>query len=127
MKKIILNRTKRDENSCRGNIVIYEDDIQLLSLQTLENEKRKIPKGRYTLTYTYSNKFKRHLWLISGVRNRYGIRIHPANTYKQLTGCIALGMYADIDMNIYKSRDACDLFTKLLDTRIIYQINIIEL
>ena len=127
MKLIVINRIKRDGNSCRGHLVIYDGDIPVLSLQTLENDKRKIPKGQFTLIYNYSPKFNTHLWLIDGVRSRYGIRIHSANKFDELNGCIALGLYGDKDMRILESRRACDILNKVLDTKTIYKLNIIEL
>ena len=58
-----------------------------------------IPKGTYTVRWTYSPKFKRYMYLIDGVPHRSGIRIHSANYagdvkkgYKShLYGCLALG------------------------------------
>lgn len=46
---------------------------------TLENLQKRIPKGVYSLSLTYSPKFKRNLPLISAVPHRSGIRIHCGN------------------------------------------------
>lgn len=50
-----------------------------------------IPKGKYTVTLTYSNKFKKILPLINNVKGFDGIRIHSGNTAKDSLGCILVG------------------------------------
>ena len=58
-----------------------------------------IPVGLYRCVWTFSPRFKRHMYLVDGVEERTGVRIHSANlmgaTTKgfraQLNGCIALG------------------------------------
>lgn len=49
-----------------------------------------IPAGTYKLAFTYSPKFARSLWEVLDVPGRAGIRIHPANRFGELEGCIAL-------------------------------------
>jgi hypothetical protein len=57
-----------------------------------------IPTGTYRCVLTYSQRFGRPLYLVDGVADRVGIRVHPANFMGkkppylcQLNGCIALG------------------------------------
>ena len=58
-----------------------------------------IPEGLYRVEWTWSPRFRRLMYLVSGVVVRTGIRKHPANLmgdaalgYKsQLNGCIAIG------------------------------------
>ena len=56
-----------------------------------------IPVGTYQCLLTPSPAFRRWLYLVAGVPDRAGIRIHPANLMGasplrcQLNGCIALG------------------------------------
>jgi len=50
-----------------------------------------IPEGRYPVTITYSNAFRRELPLVEGVRNFTGIRIHSGNSKKDTLGCILVG------------------------------------
>ncbi len=58
-----------------------------------------IPTGVYNCSWTYSERFKRMMYLVKNVPNRGGIRIHSANFMgddskgfkRQLNGCIALG------------------------------------
>ena len=63
----------------------------IIELPFLDNIKFKscIPEGTYTLKPRYSKKFKNHL-LVSGVKNRSLILLHPANNaQKELKGCLA--------------------------------------
>jgi hypothetical protein len=58
-----------------------------------------IPVGNYVCRWTYSQRFKRFMYLVDGVSGRTGIRFHSANFMgdvndgckSQLNGCIALG------------------------------------
>ena len=64
-----------------------------------QNDISCIPEGNYFCTWTFSNRFKRNMYLVTPVRDRAGIRIHSANLMgdstkgfkKQLNGCISLG------------------------------------
>lgn len=58
-----------------------------------------VPKGLYFCSWTYSQRFKRMMYLINNVPSRSGIRIHSANLMgddtkgwkRQLNGCLSLG------------------------------------
>lgn len=50
-----------------------------------------VPKGTYICKYTFSPLFLRYTYQLQNVKGRSGIRIHSANFYSQLLGCIALG------------------------------------
>ena len=62
---------------------------------TLENLQKRIPKGLYSLSLTYSPKFKRNLPLISIVPHRSGIRIHSGNRSSDSQGCVLVGLRDD--------------------------------
>ena len=53
--------------------------------------KTAIPAGRYKVTLTFSNKFKRVLPLVNDVIGFLGIRIHAGNTAEDSLGCIIVG------------------------------------
>ena len=50
-----------------------------------------IPTGTYKIEMTYSNRFKRILPLLVGVKGFSGIRIHRGNTDLDSSGCIIVG------------------------------------
>ncbi len=68
---------------------------------TLENAALAIPVGRYKVTMTWSKRaYEGQLWtpdplgrlpLLCDVPGRTGVRIHAANEFHQLEGCVAVG------------------------------------
>ena len=50
-----------------------------------------IPRGRYSVTRTFSNRFKRVMVLVNGVPGFVGVRIHGGNTEANTEGCPMLG------------------------------------
>jgi hypothetical protein len=78
-----------------------------------------IPKGTYECRYTWSLKFLKYTYEIMNVPGRTGIRIHSANFYSELLGCISLGSgYSDINgdskKDIINSRATILKFEELL-------------
>lgn len=53
--------------------------------------KTAIPTGRYRVTLTYSNKFKRVLPLVNAVKGFLGIRMHNGKDASSSLGCIIVG------------------------------------
>lgn len=66
-----------------------------------------IPTGTYTVSYTYSTKFKKYMPLINNVKGFDGIRIHSGNTDKDTLGCIILGENKVVG-KVINSRNTCD-------------------
>ena len=67
-----------------------------------------------------SPSFKKFTYEVLNVKDRAGIRIHPANYTKQLLGCIALGKtHIDIDkdgvIDISASRVTVEEFENLMN------------
>lgn len=58
---------------------------------TLENPDYLMPCGIFPLKYTFSPKFKGYLPELI-IPNHSGVRIHQANSYKDLKGCIGVGV-----------------------------------
>lgn len=104
-----------------------------------------IPQGEYRAKWTYSPRFKRHLFQLQDVPNRSHILIHPANfapyepefknvNKSDLQGCIALGYKQDYNKNRIPSRwiidssravedfhskvGTSDIIVKVLDTNL---------
>ena len=50
-----------------------------------------IPYGIYTCKFTYSNRFKRKMWLVDNVPGFAGIRIHRGKNETWTEGCLLLG------------------------------------
>lgn len=133
MKTAYLFRGKSDDNQTLGVLIAEKDNGQLFVCRTLERAWKDnkpdiscIPEGTYTCRFTVSP----HLSQITGhtittyelldVPNRSGIRIHSANYYRQLLGCIALGRaYQDLDgdgeMDAVQSYDTVNEFNTIMD------------
>jgi len=87
----------------------------------LENGGSKIPKetaiprGRYRVTISYSNRFQKMMPQLLDIPQFTGIRIHAGNTAVDTEGCVLIGMEHDIPThNIMRSRDAFnDFFPRL--------------
>ena len=88
-----------------------------------------IPVGEYTCVYEFSPRFERKLWEIYGVEGRSECKFHVANYYRQLNGCIALGLRSlfidgDDNYDVSSSRDALvEFHNSLMD----FQNKIIKL
>lgn len=68
------------------------DDMLLRQIiQIKVKGKTAIPTGRYQVTMTYSQRFRRRLPLLTAVKGYSGIRIHAGNTHKDTEGCILCG------------------------------------
>jgi RNase P/RNase MRP subunit p30 len=52
--------------------------------------KTAIPTGRYEICMTYSNRFKRFMIQIMNVKGFDGIRMHIANSAKDVEGCVGV-------------------------------------
>lgn len=129
--EIIVKRKWRGVNSTLS-VVYVDGKIQDYILEDIDRDlnsdmtamqilkvkikgKTAIPIGRYPVTVTYSNRFKRRLPLLGNVKGFAGIRIHPGNTHENTDGCLLPGAtrsLTDGDYHVESSRLAC---TKLED------------
>lgn len=73
--------------------------------------KTAIPTGRYRVVLTYSNRFRKVLPEIQGVKGYSGVRIHTGNTPEDTLGCILVGRNTKKGM-VTESRK---MFAPLLD------------
>lgn len=73
---------------------VLEDVDRFLEIQ---GEKSKIlgetaiPRGKYSVVITYSNRFNQLMPLLLNVPNYAGVRIHTGNKAEHTEGCILLG------------------------------------
>ncbi len=117
---IILERRDYTDHGTFGVIRLADKLFNTLELPWDHNNKDKscIPIGTYEVMFTWSPSFRRRLYLVCDVPGRTGIRIHPANTFNQLNGCIALG-YGLGEIKgvkaVTQSRIAVDDFSMLLE------------
>ncbi|OYU80773.1 MAG: hypothetical protein CFE23_07310 [Flavobacterium sp. BFFFF1] len=115
--ELVLTRKIRSAKSTIGELTI-DGKFECFTLEDVERDvkihgKTAIPKGRYELTITMSNRFKKELPLLINVPNYEGVRIHPGNKAEDTEGCILVGKTKTTDF-IGNSRDAFEaLFPKL--------------
>jgi hypothetical protein len=114
---ILIKRLHKTENSTIGELTI-NGRFECFTLEDREREikikgETAIPKGTYKVIINQSNRFKRLLPLLIGVKNFEGVRIHPGNSNHDTEGCILVGLTRSKDY-ISKSRKAFDkLFAKM--------------
>lgn len=93
--ELFLKRLHKTDKSTIGELKINN----IFVCYTLEDVERKekiagqtaIPKGRYEIAITFSNRFKKFMPLLLNVPKFSGIRIHAGNTAKDTLGCILVG------------------------------------
>lgn len=70
--------------------------------------KTAIPSGRYRVTVTYSDRFRRQLPLLHDVPGFSGIRIHSGNDHTHTEGCLLPGKTYQVvngDYQVLRSRE----------------------
>lgn len=75
--------------------------------------KTAIPRGRYQIVATMSQRFAKILPLLLKVPGFEGIRIHPGNTPADTDGCLLPGLTGAKDF-VGSSRDAFSVVDKLI-------------
>lgn len=131
MKKVYLIRYRADEAATLGTLTV--PNAQLYTCKTLElpwiNNEQSIsciPVGEYKCVYSRSPllsiKSGKDVFTyeVLDVPNRDGIRIHKANFFYELRGCIALGnalkdINGDGNMDVINSDDTLERFEELMN------------
>jgi len=97
---VILQRYKGDNNQTTGALSVIISGWPVFVAPCLErgfrDNKRNVsnvPAGIYRLVYEYSPRFKRYLWELKDVPGRSECKVHSANYWFQLNGCISPGAY----------------------------------
>lgn len=104
-------------NSLFGTLEVNTQNHGILKFSTVENYEKRIKAGTYNVVYTLSPKFDRKTLEITGVPNRRGIRIHPANRGCDISGCIGVGLYVETDeipVQIFYSRTSCEILEAIV-------------
>src|SRR5438445_2687816 len=110
MKQALLNRTFGDEKESLGTMTVIGTDFNCKTLELAnKNNASKIsciPTGKYLVKWTRSPLFSLHAghdvftYEIQNVPGLGGIRIHSANYFFELLGCVAVGdATKDTNMN----------------------------
>lgn len=133
MKAVKLLRTFGNDKETLGTLSLTTESGVLFVCKTLElgdhnNEQQHscILPGKYICRYTKSPHLSElaghdvYTYEIIGVPNRAGIRIHSANYFFQLLGCIALGnslkdLNSDGQLDVEHSGDTINMFELLMD------------
>lgn len=127
MITLTLFRNSLTKESALGTLSIKEGDKEEFLCYTLEDRVREvphesvknwkvpgqtaIPRGKFRVLKTMSQRFGKHTLHIMDVPGFAGIRIHAGNTAADTEGCVLVGMgMADRSINgsqaITRSRDA---------------------
>jgi hypothetical protein len=115
--ELSLKRLYKTEKSTVGELKI-NNIFECYTLEDVERDVKifgetAIPKGRYEVIISWSNRFKQFMPLLLNVPNFEGIRIHTGNTAKNTLGCILVGKTRS-ENQIGNSRIAySNLFEKL--------------
>lgn len=111
--ELLLKRLHKTTNSTIGELFINGkfECYTLEDIERVEKVKGKtaIPKGRYQVVITMSNRFKIELPLLLNVPNFEGIRIHAGNKATDTEGCLLLGQTRSIDF-VGNSKKAMAVF-----------------
>lgn len=100
MKKVILQRHWQDNNQATGTLMVLNRHGQpIFACLCIERGDRNnaksvsnVPAGEYPLILEPSPRFGQDLWELKNVPGRSECKIHPANHWHQLNGCIAPGV-----------------------------------
>ena len=127
IRTLIIDRFSVDKTQAVGvATVLNAKGKPILTCKSLErgwnnNEKMIscVPKGRYTIKLEWSNRFGANLWELKNVPNRSECKLHSANYWNQLNGCIALGLSlrdinGDGEVDATSSRRAMKDFTRAM-------------
>ena len=91
MRKIVVIRTSESKEAIYGTLIVIDGQDVLYHCKTIENKAKSFPAGRYPIRLEYSPRFRRDLWELYGIAGRSEIKIHVANYWNQLEGCIGVG------------------------------------
>jgi len=80
-----------EDTTIGGSKLIFECKTLEIEWQNNQRNISCVPSGYYNLEFEDSARFGRKLWELKGVPGRSEAKIHVANYYTQIEGCIAVG------------------------------------
>ena len=100
IKKVILQRVWMDDNQSTGSLIVLDELRQPIYISPCiergdrnnEQNVSNVPTGTYPLVWENSPKFGM-VWELKDLPNRSECKIHAANMWNQINGCIAPGTY----------------------------------
>ena len=111
--ELLLARKKFTSSSTIGELYV-NGSFQCYTLEDYDRDKNRdgdlndqgeqkvfgktaIPRGRYQVVVSYSDRFKKYLPLLLNVPGFAGIRIHSGNTAADTEGCLLVGTTCQAD------------------------------
>ena len=99
-KRVVLQRVWMDKNQSTGSLIVLDKFRQPIYISPCiergdrNNERNvsNVPTGTYPLVWENSPKFGM-VWELKDVPNRSECKIHVANMWDEINGCIAPGTY----------------------------------
>jgi hypothetical protein len=138
-RTVLLIRVGHTDKVIYGILLVMEGPIIKFACRTIENKAKTFPPGVYPLKLELSDAFKMELWELYDVvghpddpqRIRGEIKIHIANKFSQLKGCIGVGMnHQDIDddgvVDVASSGNALAQFHKAMLPQRLSNITVIQ-
>lgn len=132
MTDVYLIRTLKNDKQSLGTLCVMDTVFHAKTLELGWHNNASniscIPAGSYTCKWTRSNRLSNEAgkdvftYEVLGVPNRAGIRMHSANYFFQLKGCIALGsifkdLNADTELDVVHSGDTMKEFSELMNKK----------
>ena len=110
------------EDDTTIGVMKFDGKFQCFTLEdTVRNikiaGKTAIPKGKYKVILSLSNRFQKVLPLIMDVPNFVGVRIHSGNTHADTEGCLLVGNLIINNRSIGESKNAMDKLMLVLKSQ----------
>lgn len=109
-----------EDNSIGGSRLVFECKTIELEWKNNAANVSCVPMGFYTIKFEWSPKFNMNLWELKGVPGRSEAKIHVANYYTEIQGCIAVGdMHTKLNSDPYpdvrNSRNTLERLHNVMD------------
>ncbi len=122
---VLIERNTKTKNQTTGNLTAINEGAtftcKTLELADKNNQQNIscIPSGVYKVVWSFSPRFMKFTYEITGVKNRSGIRVHSGNFFTQINGCILLGnnlvdINGDKELDVINSQKTIELFNNFM-------------